>query len=145
VIEGTTSLASSALIVTAQATSLVHKPSYPLEDHMPKCKLGCGREAVTGPWRKRYCAPCGENYLRKQREYQIITATLPMCATRAADDCTGKLSKTRFDAGDTSCLQCQRLVEEQTEIQEEDQRKRTAFEAAETVEGLKAWIEEYLL
>lgn len=113
---------------------------------MAKCKLDrCSEAAVSGPWRKRYCAEHGARYLEKQRAYAKIAATLPACASGIAPDCTGKLSVARHEAGDDVCLQCQRRGESLAAEQYARYARMASFENAETVHELKEWIKEYML
>jgi hypothetical protein len=97
------------------------------------------------PSGKRYCAAHKEEYRRRRRLHEQISATLPDCALDLAPDCTGKLSKTRFDAGDTSCLQCQREDQVQQDLLAEYTRKMTMFDDADTVHELKLWMREFVL
>jgi len=112
---------------------------------MPKCKLSCGRVAVVGKWRKRYYKECGEKYLEKQRAFQEIARTLPMCDTRTAADCTGRLGGLRHGAGYTNCIQCQTERQKEEEKGSVENTKNDLFYRAETFEELKEWIDEYLL
>lgn len=67
--------------------------------------------------------------------------TLPKCASGIAPDCTGKISKTRHDAGETVCMQCEELNEQYLF----EENKMRAFDNAETVHDLREWIREYML
>ena len=109
---------------------------------MPKCKR-CNEPAV--PYEKRYCTVHLAEYKAKRAEYARIERTLPQCDSGIAPDCTGKISKTRFDVGDTSCLQCQHHQEEADEKWQAAARRLRELRNVDDIDGLKSWIEEYLL
>lgn len=78
---------------------------------MPQCKLGnCREEAV--PHGKRYCPQHLAEYKEKQAKHAAIQRTLPECASGIASDCAGKVGPQRHAAGETTCLQCERLAGE---------------------------------
>lgn len=112
---------------------------------MPQCKRAdCRVEAVPGA-PKRYCAAHLEKYLKRRAEHERVARTLPQCASGVAPDCTGKISKGRFDAGETVCFQCERRAEELYQIQQTENRKRDKLRACGTLSEVKDWIEEHLL
>jgi len=102
---------------------------------MPQCKKdGCREPAL--PTGKRYCVSHMAEYLRKQKEYAAVSATLRCCAS-----CGTKLTKTGHDRGDLYCASCvQRYEARQVEIE-----KSSSFETVETVDDLKQWIRRYML
>lgn len=102
---------------------------------MPQCKMAYCREPAL-PTGKRYCAHHRAEYDRKKREYEKVAATLRCCET-----CGDRLSKTGHDRGDVYCMTCQ----QQEAAQRAVDQKHFLFRTAETVEDLKAWMQEYLL
>lgn len=101
---------------------------------MPQCKMSNCREPAL-PTGKRYCAHHKAEYLRKQREYEAIQATLRICGC-----CGEKLSKTRHDNGEDLCGTCW-----QAEVDRAERNRKTRqFNDATTVEELKAWMREYM-
>jgi hypothetical protein len=115
---------------------------------MAKCKLGCGNEAVEGKWRKRYCRTCGENYLRKRKEYEARGRALPMCAGGC-----GKRSRGSplYPNGplvphvNELCHGCESEREEDAAKRAANDLKLHYLDNAETVHELREWIKEYML
>jgi hypothetical protein len=114
---------------------------------MAKCKLGCGNEAVDGKWRKRYCRTCGENYLRKRKEYEALQLTLPVCSHNLDPNCTGRVSPHHLanNPGTETCVHCDRVLDAQHEEEDANDLKLHYLDNAETVHELREWIKEYML
>lgn len=119
---------------------------------MPQCKRDYCREPAVdhrvkteGFKRKQYCAAHYEEYKAKQRAYRDRQRTLPDCESGIALDCNGKVQPVRAEHGETTCRQCETLAYDLRNRLAAEDRKRTLFREAETVEELKAWIEEYML
>lgn len=115
-----------------------------LEIAVPQCKLSNCREPAL-PTGKRYCAQHRAEYDAKQRKYAEIQKTLPYCASRTSPECTGKLSLTRAEAGDDTCLQCQIADEQLAQEQNAVHDKIMSLESAESIDDLKAWLREHVL
>ena len=112
---------------------------------MKRCKLdNCRNEAVDGPWRKRYCRPCGENYLRKRKEYNERQLTLPMCEAGCGQRARGSMLHpdgplVPFEHG--LCQSCQTAAENS----DAEDAKQIEWNGIDSVEELKRWMREYLL
>lgn len=112
---------------------------------MPQCKLAnCRLEAVPGG--KRYCPEHLARYHERQREYERVRATLPLCA------CGVRLTKTAADRGDILCAGCWDAFERQKALDQaaqdrERQRKARLVELGQchTVDDLRHFILKYLL
>ena len=102
---------------------------------MPQCKMSNCREPAL-PTGKQYCAHHQSEYLRKQREYAAVQATLRKC------ECCGQpLTLTRHNNGENLCNSCSEVENQRRAVL----RKEERFEEASTVDDLKSWIKEYLL
>lgn len=109
---------------------------------MPQCKLSdCREQAVSGPWRKRYCEEHGERYLRRKKEYDARRRTFPDCASGLSPQCEGKVSEQRQVFGRVTCRPCA----EAADALDREDYKRRSLENAESVHDLKEWIRSYAL
>lgn len=113
---------------------------------MPQCKMANCREPAL-PTGKRYCAEHKAAYLRKQKEYEAVRATLRQCGC-----CGDRLTLTRHERGESLCSPCSVLEahreRQQAIFNEKEALRRRRLEdlhSAKTVEELRGWIKEHVL
>jgi hypothetical protein len=115
---------------------------------MPQCKIdGCREQAV--PHRrwggKRYCEKHGNAYADKRDAALAARAKMPNCESGLSPSCTGKVSERQVSAGRGVCHFCEAEADEIAVRCHQERRKWAAYDSAETVEQLKAWLREYML
>jgi len=115
---------------------------------MPQCKNPNCREQVIYHRRwghKRYCEAHGHAYADKREAALKARATMPNCESGISPSCEGKVSLSRQSYGHTVCRWCEEEAQELQRRYEYETRKQERYDNANTVEDLKAWIEEYML
>lgn len=101
---------------------------------MRRCKRDGCREPADPRMRKQYCTKHGNEYLTKQREAQKRRDAAPRCSVCGTEPLIGE-----YRLSVQACSSCETTMNENLA----QDRKRSAFHNAETVEDLKEWFYEY--